>query len=97
MTIRTFEVWFSIYHEDIGAATIELDQRAIDTVDDLWRSQLYNLRTPEDIAAHIAYNMVINKLRLSQMDGWADMPDSYARIISWPDLDQWEIEAKEVK
>jgi hypothetical protein len=80
---RKFRLEFS------GAAIIELDQAVIDVVDDEWRKDLYNLRTPEQIAEMVGRCMVCNGWRLSAMDGWADQPDTNARIISGPD---WETE-----
>lgn len=89
---RIFEI------EIQATAIIELDDRVIDVVDDEWRSQLYDLFTPEDIAKHIAYNLLINKWGLSTLDGWADQPDENAKVIDEPDW--WfpsveEIETKE--
>ena len=60
----------------------------IDVVDDEWRKVLYALHTPEDIAAHIAYNMVVNHSNLSSLDGWADQPDENA----WLGYVHWETE-----
>ena len=61
---------------------IILDEEVINRVDDEWRSQFYHLTSAHDIAGHIAYNLVVNNLRLSQLDGWADMKDLQAVIIS---------------
>lgn len=61
---------------------IILDEAVINPVDDEWRSQFYNLTSACDVAEHIAYNLVANNARLSQLDGWADMKDSQAVIIS---------------
>jgi hypothetical protein len=97
MTTRTFEVEFSRYGIIIDSATIQLDNAVIDAVDDSWREMLYSLYTPEDIARHIAYNMVINRLDLSQLDGWADQPNSNARMIYWPDLDEYDMTAREIE
>ena len=72
---RSFEVSFEF------EAIIELDDNVIDVVDDEWRSQRYNLRTPEDIAEHIAFNLIINHGKLSSLDGWADQPDDNAKLI----------------
>lgn len=94
---RKFIVTFSRFGEEIDDAWIELDQSVIDAVDDNWREMLYPLYTPEHIAVHIAYNMVINRLNLSQLDGWADQPNSNARILEYPDLDSYEISAREIK
>jgi hypothetical protein len=86
---RKFEIEMTV------TATIELDNEVIDVVDDKWRSQLYNLRTPEEIARHIAYNMVANQANLSSIDGWADQSDDNAKFIVFP---QWATESvKELK
>jgi len=77
-----------------GSAVIELDDAVIEAVDDTWRSQLYDLHTPEQIAEHIAHNLIANRIQLSHMDGWADQPDSNAEVIREPD---WEMDVKEVK
>lgn len=85
---RIFEVHFE------GTAVIELDEHVIDVVDDEWRLHLYDLNTPQEIAEHIGYNLVINQARLSHLDGWADQPNENAKIIESPD---WEIDAYEVR
>jgi hypothetical protein len=77
-----------------GTATVEIDDQAIQVVDDDWRESLYNLRTPEEIARHIAYNLIVNNARLSQLDGWADQPDDNAKITESP---EWEVKAELVK
>jgi Ser-tRNA(Ala) deacylase AlaX len=83
-----FEVQFE------GTAIIELDDKVISVVDDEWRSQLYDLHTPVDIAEHIAYNLVINGVGLSNLDGWADQENDNAKIISPPD---WEVNGYEIE
>ena len=84
---RIFQVDYSIHGESAGYAIIGLDQSVIDAVDDKWRAGFYPLHTPEDIACHICYNMIENRLELSDLDGWADKPNSMARILEWPDFD----------
>ena len=94
---RTFQIDYSIYSEDnIAYAIITIDQSVIDAVDDNWRLHLYNLNTPEEIAEHIGFNMLENHLRLSQLDGWADMSDSMARVVEWPDFN-FDMETRELK
>jgi len=87
MAKRRFEVDFR------GWAIIELDDAVIDAVDDEWRDYLYKLFTPEQIAQHIAYNLVIRHAKLSHLDGWADQPNENARIV---DEEDWDIEALEI-
>jgi len=50
-----------------------------------WRQ---SSRYPEEIAEHIGYNLIVNRQRLSNLDGWADQPDCRARVIKWPYLEQ---------
>ena len=76
------------YIQFVVSANLILDDQVIDAVDDDWRDQLYNLHTPEQIASHIAYNMLANRAELSGMDGWADQPSKNAEIVC-PD---WECE-----
>lgn len=66
---RKFELEMSLM------MAIEVDDDVIDRVDDEWRSQLYSLHTPEQIAEHLAYNIVVNQATLSWLDGWADLDD----------------------
>jgi hypothetical protein len=73
---KRFEVHFEC------DAVIELDDAVIDAVDDGWRSDLYKFYTAEEIADHIARNMIIDGTPLSHLEGWADQPDDNAKIIS---------------
>lgn len=85
--MRKFEV------EILGSVTIELDEKVIDAVDDSWRANIYDLKTPEEIASHIAYNLVVNGASLSRLDGWADQLDESARITD----EEIEFDAKEIR
>jgi hypothetical protein len=82
---RTFEIKLTIY------ATLVLNDKVIDVVDDEWRDSLYNLYTPEDIAEHIGRNFILNADHLSSLDGWADQPDSNAHLS----IDDEDITAEE--
>jgi Ser-tRNA(Ala) deacylase AlaX len=62
-------------------ATVEIDDAVISAVDDDWRSSLYDLHGAEEIAKHIGYNLIVNGLHLSSMDGWADQDDSNTQIL----------------
>ena len=84
---RKFRVDYSFYDEYMTSAVIKLDDEVIDRVDDEWREHLYDLKTPEEIAVHICYNMVENNIGLSQMDGWADLPREMAVMVKWPEFD----------
>jgi hypothetical protein len=79
-------------------AVIELDDNVIDVVDDEWRSHFYPLHSAEDIAGHIVYNRIANHAQLSQLDGWADQPNSNAILLGRPEWTTEEIiEQKEDK
>lgn len=72
---------------------IDLDEAVIDSVDDTFRKQFFpDMHTPEEIAAHIGYNMAINELPLDMIDGFAQLPRGAAERV---DLD-WQSEAKEL-
>lgn len=84
MTTKKFEVKIVDQEdEDRGEPTIlEADQQVFDVVDNEWRKVLYPLFTNEEIAEHVAYNLIVNHIGLSRMDGWVDQPDSNLKIIS---------------
>lgn len=75
-------------------AVIDLHEKVIDVVDDQWRSMLYDLHTPEEIAGHIAWNLIVNNATLTMLDGWADLSNDMAKIvdIEWSDWKVKEIE-----
>jgi hypothetical protein len=83
---RRFSVSFS------GSVVIDLDDAVIEAVDDEWRSQFYTLKTPEEIAEHIVFNMVANKWPLSYLDGWADQPDENAELVEPPEWGTFKAE-----
>lgn len=83
---RKFKIEYTVW------ATLELEDDVIDVVDDAWRKELYDLRTPEDIAKMIGRNM-IKGTALSNLDGWADQPNTNAKLI----VDDDETVAEEIK
>ncbi len=81
MKIHINKTWKGNYEEDIHFdGTIELDEKVILAVDDEWRKTFYPITTPQKIAEHIAYNMIVNDLKLSSMDGFANLSDEMARL-----------------
>lgn len=74
--------WVGQYGEDIHfEGWIELDLEVIKAVDDEWRKIFYSsLITPQHIAEHIAFNIIVNDTGLSMLDGFANFPDNYAEI-----------------
>jgi hypothetical protein len=65
-------------------AEIEVDESLFDVVDEDWKKCFYDFEEDIDVAEHIGYNMVANRYSLSDLDGFADQPDSKARFVDWP-------------
>lgn len=82
MTITKYKIdktWQDEHEKDIHfEGVIELDDRVTASVNENWRAFFYNLTTTQEIAEHIAYNMVVNDATLSRLDGFANLPDDYA-------------------
>ena len=82
---QIFEIkseWPGSYGERIiWEREIELDDEVINAVTDEWRSVFYKLKTPQEVAEHIAYNIIVNDARLCDLDGFANLPNEYAEIL----------------
>jgi len=76
-------IWEGQYGEEIHfEGIIELDNEVIKSVDDEWRKVFYSgLRSEQDIAEHLAFNIIVNNANLSMLDGFANFPDDFAKII----------------
>jgi len=72
---------------------MEIDDEVIAAVDDEWRSRFYDLRTPGEIASHIAFNLLVNGAELTHLDGWADKDDAMTEILRA----SVDVEASEIK
>lgn len=66
--------------ELVEEGVVVLHPDVIAAVDDSFREHLYNLNKPEEIAEHIIFNLMVNRCRLNQLDGFIDLPADYARI-----------------
>lgn len=86
MGFRIFAVEVRLENQDdmIAYGELEIDEQVIESVTSEWRSKFYQLETPEDIAGHVAYNMLNNNKHLSLLDGFATFPDSAARWLRYP-------------
>jgi len=66
---------------------LDIDKALIEGVlNDQWRSMYYKLMTPDDVANHIAYNIVANQLQdVRMLDGFADreMKDVRVNSVKW--------------
>lgn len=65
-----------------GWATLEIDDEVFAVVDDEHRKKFgHNLTFDFDIARHIGWLVLVDKMKLSRIDGWADQPDDNVKII----------------
>lgn len=78
---------------------ISIDQRVLDDVlTDEWRASFYKLYTRQDVAQHLAYNLMQGR-DLHTLDGFADQPDERARLrdVSWEEAPEGLEDVEEVK
>ncbi len=80
---RMSKKWEGTYGEVIYFdGKIEIDDIVIDAVDDDWRKTFYpSLTTPQKIAEHIAYNLIVNDATLTRLDGFANLSDDMVKIL----------------
>lgn len=75
---RTFTAEFIV--------VVKIKQSLLDAVlTDEWRKHYYNLRTPEDVAGHLAFNFMQNT-PLNLLDGFADQPEDAAVMVGRPEF-----------
>ncbi|MCK5216371.1 MAG: hypothetical protein KAJ93_01190 [Methanosarcinales archaeon] len=73
--------WDGYHNETISFdGYIEIDDDVINSIDDEWREMFYDLTTHQEIAEHIAFNIIVNNAGLSRLDGFANFPDEFANI-----------------
>ncbi len=71
---------------------IEIDERLLASVlTEAWRAVFYRLLTAEDVASHLAYNLVQDR-KLTSLDGFADQPEDAARILDIDVVDDDDVE-----
>ena len=56
--------------------------------DDEWRMQFHDLADVDDLACHLAYNVIVNHATLSSMEGFADHYDEELEVY----VDDYETE-----
>lgn len=80
---RMSKKWEGTYGETIYFdGKIEIDDIVIDAVDDDWRTVFYpSLTSPQKIAEHIAYNLIVNDATLTRLDGFANLSDDMVKIL----------------
>lgn len=73
-----FDVTFTV------KARIKINQEVFNQVDEDFKKQFYDLDTDSDIVEMIAYNLIQGR-QLSQLDGFANLPDKSAVWVQHPD------------
>ncbi len=60
-------------------AEIDLDDKVIKRgMSKEFSDKFYDLQSPEQVASHIGYNMILNNCQLFNLDGFADLPNNLA-------------------
>ena len=76
------KTWKGNHEEDIHfEGTLELDDAVINNVDDSWRKLFYDFNSLQQVVDHIAFNMIVNDLTLSRIDGFANLSDDMAVLL----------------
>ena len=81
---ESFSVTFQV------TARITINKEVFKQVDEEWKKTFYNLETIEDIVEMIAYNLLEGR-SLSNLDGFANLPDNYASWEIEPEYEREEI------
>lgn len=72
------------YHGEVISfdGYIDIEEEVINAVDDDWREHFYSsIKTPQDVAELIAFNIIVNNAPLSMLDGFANFEDDYAKVV----------------
>ena len=82
MTTKRFRVEFTV--------TVDLDV-AQDLIEEVmkpdWQKSFYTFARPEDVAAHLAYNVARNHANLKSLDGFAHFGEGSLKVVDedWSD------------
>lgn len=64
----------------VGDVLVKLHPDVLKAIDEEWRNNFYDLEDDKEVAEHIAYNVLINHWQLSELDGFANLPNNYAIV-----------------
>lgn len=64
-----------------GVVRLNIADEVFTAVDEDWRKKFYDLKTRAAIAEFLAMNIAVNHLDLSDIDGFADQPNSRVIVI----------------
>ena len=94
MTVRKFDV------EVRATVTIAVDtdittEEYGDALNPRRQDGIYNLETPEELLAHLAYNAVANQREDAVgLDGWADLPREAVCMVVEFDVDAHDVQER---
>ncbi len=89
MSARLIPVTVTVY------ATVVVDdpepfERVTGPDGDEWRSRFYDLYTDADVAEHLAFNAIANRIHdVSELEGWADVQPGLVRV----EIDDTDVQA----
>lgn len=84
MADRIFDVTYTV------TARIILDQLVFDNMDESFRENFYDFDNEKEVVDMITRNM-IDGTKLSDLDGFANLPDKFAEFKDMPEYDLDEI------
>ncbi len=95
--MRRFKFQVSVGDQEVAEGLIELDQSVIDQAhSEEFRRYFLTFQNDSEVAAHIAWYMIVSKIDLSEIEGFM-MPGELAKIIEYPEgRDLLEFSAVEV-
>lgn len=75
--------------------TVEVEFNDSVMPDDAWRRQFYSsIRTPADLAEHLAFNYTANGVeKISELDGFVTTPDRFVKFYDRG----WDTESDEMR
>ena len=95
--MRRFKFQVSVGGQEVSGGMIDVDQSVIDRANtDEFQRYFHKFDDDSQIAAYIAYHMIVSKLGLPDIEGFM-MPRDLAQIVEYPQAsDHFEFEAKEL-
>lgn len=96
---RTFRFTISVDDNETGQGIIEIDNEIIEEgLSEEFKKYFYDLRTPEGVASHLAWAMVVRGYEPEQIEGWTNLNKDTVVITRYPSgYDDFEVTAEEIK
>ena len=83
----TIEYLSEPFGDIVGSAEIAIHQKVFDAVDDEWCRMFYPLYFDIDVIGHIVSNVIGHSRPLNKLDGFANLPADYVRVVQWPEFE----------